>query len=335
MSLDAMSFDLEHPALLVLLPLALLPLFRRSSDALQFSSVALLPVDPAGRWFERLWRALAVGVLACIVVGLAGPGSPGARLQRTGYGAEILILFDRSSSMDSIIAPQGVMGAGAPSAGETKNAAARKLLTQFVVRRPDDRFALMTFGTSVMPVAPFTDHNEAVLAGLAATGVGRGLPNTNMGAALLAAIDEFQHRAYSGSRIIVLVSDGGATLDQAIRRRIQAGLERQRIGLYFIYIRNNGNSPNLLEASSDVNPADELALHRFFSSLATPYHLYQAEDSHAIAGALLDISAQQNLPLSFFERVNRRDFTSGLFGAAALACGMLLVCEHLRMSLWS
>lgn len=329
-----MSFDLEHPALLALLPLALLPLVTRTGDALKFSSLALLPADPSGTWWGRLWRAFAVAAMACIVIGLAGPGSPGARVQRIGHGAEILILFDRSSSMDSIIAPQGVMGAGRPSDGETKNGAARKLLTRFVTGRPDDRFALMTFGTSVMPVAPFTDHNQAVLAGLAATGLGRGLPNTNMGAALLAAIDEFRQRSYSGSRIIVLVSDGGATLDQPTRQRIQAGLARQRIGLYFIYIRNNGNSPNLLQAADAVNPTDELALHRFFSSLATPYHLYQAEDSNAIGRALADISGQQNLPLAFFERIPRRDFTPVFFAAAAVACGALLICEFLRIGRW-
>jgi mxaC protein len=328
-------FDLEHPAILALLPLALLPLLRRGGEALTFSSLALLPDDRPGRWWELLWRTLAMYAMACILVGLSGPGIPGARVERTGHGAEILILFDRSSSMDSIIVPQGVMGAGRPADGETKNGAARKLLTQFVMQRPGDRFALMTFGTSVMPVAPFTDHNQAVLAGLAATGVGRGLPNTHMGAALLAAIDEFRSRAYSGSRIIVLVSDGGATLDQATRQRIQAGLARQRVGLYFIYIRNNGNSPNLLQGVDDGSAADEVALHRFFVSLPTPYHLYQAEDSRAIAGALADISGRQNLPLTFFERVQRRDFTALLFGAAALACGALWIVELLLIRKWS
>jgi mxaC protein len=330
-----MPFDLEHPALLVLLPLALLPLWRRPADGLRFSSVAFLPADLRGVWMERVLRGLAMGAIACGVMGLTGPGIPGARVQRFGHGAEILILFDRSSSMDSIIAPQGVMGSGADSPGESKNGAARRLLTQFVARRPDDRFALMTFGTSVMPVAPFTDHNQAVLAGLAATGVGRGLPNTNLGAALAAAIEEFRQRRYSGSRVIVLVSDGGATLDQATRQRIQAGLARQRIVLEFIYIKNNGNSPNLLTAPDEANPAEELALHRFFASLTTPYHLYEAEDSTAIDRALADISGRQNLPLSFFERVQRRDFSGDCFAAAALACGALLLGEWLRLRSWS
>jgi mxaC protein len=272
--------------------------------------------------------------LACGVAGLAGPGIPGARVQRFGHGAEILILFDRSSSMDSVIAAQGVMGAGADSPGESKNGAARRLLTRFVARRPDDRFALMMFGTSVMPVAPFTDHNQAVLAGLAATGVGRGLPNTNLGAALVAAIEEFSQRHYSGSRLIVLVSDGGATLDQDTRRRIEAGLVRHRIGLDFIYIRNNADSPNLLTAEDAANASEELALHRFFSTLPTPYHLYQAEDSTAMDRALEDIGGQQNLPLAYFERVQRRDFSSACFGIAALACGALLLYEFFRLRTW-
>jgi mxaC protein len=182
----------------------------------------------------------------------------------------------------------------------------------------------MTFGTSVMPVAPFSDHNQAVLAGLAATAVGRGLPNTNMGSALLAAIDEFRPRSYSGSRIIVLVSDGGATLDEPTRQRIRTGLVRQRLALYFIYIRDN----------ADALATDEVALHRFFSTLPTPYHLYQADDSTAIAAALSDISGQQNLPLTFFERVQRRDFTWVCFAAAAFACAGWLLVDSLRIRGW-
>jgi mxaC protein len=319
-----MTFDLEHPLLLALLPLALLPLLGQSADARPFAALEFLPVDRAGAWLSRLWRALAVTALAGSVVGLAGPGIPGALVQRTGQGAEVLILFDRSSSMD----------AAASSAGESKNGVARRLLSEFVLRRPEDRFALMTFGTSVMPVAPFSDHNQAVLAGLAATGVGRGLPNTHIGSALLAAIDEFRTRSYSGSRIILLVSDGGATLDEPTRQRIRAGLARQRLALYFIYIRNNPDSPNLTQVGSDVDATDEVALHRFFSTLATPYHLYQAEDSTAIAAALSDISGQQNLPLTFFERVQRRDFSRVCFAAAALACAAWLLIDAFCIRGW-
>jgi mxaC protein len=194
---------------------------------------------------------------------------------------------------------------------------------------------LTIFSTGVMPVAPFTDHNEAVLAGLAATNLGRGLPHTDMGAALLAAVDAFHQRSYSGSRIILLVSDGGAKLDESTRMRIQAGLARNRIGLYYIYIRSNANSPNLnVDVSSSEDTGEEMALHRFFLSLPTPYHLYQADDSTAIASALTEIDRQQNLPLSYLERVPRVDRSGIAFSSAAWSCAVLLGLGFLRLRSW-
>lgn len=329
-----MPFDFDHPTVLALLPLALLPLLRRSKDALAFSSVAWLPTDRYGRALGWLWRAFAVATMACIVIGLASPGRSGTQLLRSARGAEVLILMDRSSSMDAV--PRGMEAAGSLTAGDSKNKIARDLLTQFVTHRPNDRFALLTFSASVMPVAPFTDHNQAVLAGLAATGIGRGLPDTNMGAALLAAIDQFKERSYSGSRIILIVSDGGAQLDEVTRQRIQAGLSRNRIGLYFIYIRSSSNSPNLnIRIPDDASATEELALHRFFLSLPTPYHLYQTDDSKAMAAALAEIDRQQNLPLSFLERVPRQDDSGRFFMGALFACALLLVCRSFQLRTWT
>ncbi|HYL17355.1 MAG TPA: VWA domain-containing protein, partial [Burkholderiales bacterium] len=45
----SIGFDFARPWVLVLLPLALLPLLRRRRDTLAFSYVAWLPVDRAGR----------------------------------------------------------------------------------------------------------------------------------------------------------------------------------------------------------------------------------------------------------------------------------------------
>ena len=337
-----MYIDFAHPWLLALLPLALLPLLRRRSDTLVFPALAWLPPDPLGRRLGWLWRACAILAMACTVIGLASPGRSGAQLQRFGHGAEALILMDRSTSMDAIIPPTGLVGAaGGLSDGESKNMVARPLLTEFVTKRPDDRFALTTFSTSVMPVAPFSDHNQAVLAGLAATGIGRGLPNTNMGAALQEAISAFQRRSYSGSRIILIVSDGGAKLDSATQLRISEGLARNRIGLYFIYIRSNSISPNLKEMSEDMaapaaaHESDEVALHRFFLSLETPYRFYQADDADAMAAALAEIDRQQNLPLSFFERMPRQDDSATFFIAALCAGALLLTCRALQLRSWT
>lgn len=327
------GIDFLQPLWLLLLPLAALPLLRRRSDTLRFSSIGWLPADPWGRAVGVLWRALACAAMAGTVVGLAGPGEGGTQVLRTGKGAEVLILMDRSSSMDANLLPKDVKSGGQFNASmPTKSEVARGLLGDFVARRPDDRFALMTFSTSAMLVAPFTQDHATVQAGLKATGVGRGLPDTLMGRALLAAIEQFDGRPYSGSRIVIVVSDGGAQLDDAQRQRIAAGLARQRIGLYWIYIRSSPNSPDLTQDGSGTLDSDEeLALHTFFRSLATPYRLYQTDDADAMAKAMAEIDRQQNFPLAYFQRVPRLDHSTACFVLALLCCLGLLACRAVQM----
>jgi mxaC protein len=212
---------------------------------------------------------------------------------------------------------------------------ARELLSDFVARRSDDRFALMTFSTSPMLVAPFTQDHATVQAGLKATSVGRGLPDTLMGRALLAAIDQFEGRPYSGSRIVIIVSDGGAQLDDAQRRRIAAGLSGHRIGLYWIYIRSGPNSPDLTRSTAGtLDSEEEGALHAFFQTLATPYHLYQADDPEAMASAIAEIERQQNFPLTYFQQVPRLDYSAACYLAALLCCAGLLACRALQLHSW-
>lgn len=333
---ETMRFDFQQPWWLLLLPLALLPLLRRRSDTLVYSALAWLPEDRVGRAIGFLWRALAVAAMAGVVIGLAGPGEAGTQVLRTGRGAEILILMDRSSSMDANIVPKDVKAGGQFNASmPSKSQVVRELLSDFVTKRPADRFALMTFSTGTMLVAPFTQDHTTVQAGLQATGIGRGLPDTLMGRALLAAIGQFEGRPYSGSRIVIVVSDGGAELDDSQRKRIEAGLAREKIGLYWIYIRSSPNSPDLTkEASGTLDSKEELALHTFFRSLATPYRLYQTDDSAAMAAAMAEIDRQQNFPLSFYERVPRLDYSAGFYLAALLCCAGLLACRALQLPSW-
>ena len=143
------------------------------------------------------------------------------------------------------------------------------------------------------------------------------------GRALLAAIAEFDQRAYTGSRIVLLVSDGGAQLDVPTRQRIAAGLQRNRIALYWLYLKSV-NGP-VLDASAPLGDGSspELALHRFFVSLATPYRAYQAEEPAQLAQAIADVGRQQNLPFDYAEQVPREDHSRTLLALAAGCCVLL------------
>ena len=338
-----MSAEIEflHPWVLALLPLALMPLAPRRGDALAFSDTGLLPRDGWGRAMGMLARALAVVAIASLIVALAAPGRPETLEPRIGRGAEILLLIDRSRSMDEPMLPSDWREISpyeirhqTHSRGERKAKAARRLLAEFVAQRPHDRFALSFFSASTLRVVPFTQRGEVVQAGIAAGGLGRGLSDTDVGRALIDAIARFDERRYTGSRIILLVSDGGARLTSEVRQAIAEGLQRQRVALYWLYLKGF-NRPDLddIEEASEAIP--EIALHRFFERLKTPYRAYQAASPEDLAAAVVDVGRQQNFPLEFEERVPRHDHSRGFVLTGAIACMLLLVLRGLQVRSWA
>jgi mxaC protein len=328
--------DFAHPWALLLLPLALLPLRPMRRDTLVFSHLDGLPRDRVGALLGVAWRLLGVLGLLATVVGLGAPGRAETQVPRTGRGAEIVVLMDRSRSMDERMLPADWRAIDplnlryqAQSRGEPKGRMARELLSKFVASRPDDRFALMFFSTNPIQVVSFTQHDDVVQAAIAAGNVGRGLADTDVGRALGAAIAEFDQRAYTGSRIVMLVSDGGARLDQATQRRLAAAVRRNRVSLTWIYLRSV-NSPRLDTPGDAEAAVPEIALHRFFQTLPGGYRAYEAEDPDELARAVADVGRQQAFPLDYLEEVPRRDFSRVALALGA-ACCVLMVALRARM----
>ena len=334
------AFDFAHPWVLLSLPLALLPLLRRRRDTLMFSHVPWLPKDRIGRIAGFLWRAFAVLAILTTVLALAGPGRSDTQVLRTGRGAEILVLMDRSRSMDDRMLTSDwktldpvVVRNQSWSRGEQKGKVARDLLAKFVADRPDDRFALMFFSANPILVVAFTQHDEVVQAAIRAGGIGRGLSDTDVGWAMIAAIKEFDRRPYTGSRIILLVSDGGAKLDEEIRREIRDAMRRNRIALNWIYMRSV-NGPDFTSSQPDDSMA-EYALHGFFQTLPTPYRAYQVQTPEDLALAIAEVGKQQNLPLDFLEQIPRQGYSRRFLAVSALCCLLLLIYRGAQLRSWT
>ena len=335
------NLDFLHPWALLLLPLVVLPLLRARHDTLPFSHLPWLPPDLAGRILAWLRTAATMLAIVCIVVGLANPGRPQTQVMRTGRGAEIVVLIDRSRSMDNRMLPPNwrtidpiIRTQQAWNGGPQKSKTARELLSDFVAQRPEDRFSLMFFSGGPLPVVPFTQHGAVVQAGITAGGTGPGLSSTDVGRALLAAIAEFDAREYTGSRAILLVSDGGAQLDRPTRQRITAGMRRNRIALYWLYLRSI-NGASLDDGDPQADAIAEVALHHFFQSTGTPYHAYQVSEPKDLVQAVADVGKQQNLPLDYLERVPRQSHERVCFASGALACLVLLGFSALQLRRWS
>lgn len=290
---------LDHPAVLWLLPLALWPwLPVRGPAQVPYASLSLLAFDRRSAWIGRALRACASLAIAALLAALAGPHRPESAVQTVRQGAEVVVLLDRSLSMDQ---PFGRPANAALSLhGTSKAQVAQQLIGEFMKQRSDDLFGLILFSTLPLPVLTFTQRQEAIQAAISSTGTSRALGDTDVGQALLAASGYFDGREYSGSRAVVLVSDGGAQLDPATRDRITEQFARNRISLYFLYIRSRF-SPGLTADDGAETAGDdqvpERALHKFFSSLKTPYRAYQAEDAEALQRAIEDVGRLERAPL--------------------------------------
>lgn len=342
---------LDDPWLLVLLPLALLPLLSRAGAPLPNGWLAYAPHDRASAALGIVLRLLAAGVIAALVVALAAPHQPEYMVERVGRGAEIVLVLDRSRSMDQSFAPgrpnKAPTGTG-PEALEyysqtgsrqrdSKGKAARQLLADFTAQRPQDRFGLVVFSTLPMRVLDFTSRQEVIQAAISAGNIGRGLSETNIGRALDAALELFADRPYTGSRIVLLVSDGGDRLDPDTREHLAHALTKLRVSIYWLYLRST-NTPGLTLTDQDSGAAaesvPEIMLHRFFESLHTPYRAYEAGDSEALKRAIADVDRLENLPITTHELVPRRDLTPWISGAALCGVLLLLLASWLEIRRW-
>lgn len=328
-----------HPWWLALLPLALLPLIAPPST-LRYSWLALVPSDPLSGALGALLRLTAAAAIGALVIGLAGLQRPQSSIERIGRGAEIVLLLDRSRSMDQTFVTDPARHV-MDSRGETKGQAARRLLARFAAGRSEDLFGMLIFSSFPIPVLPLTQKAELVQAAIAAGEIGRGLAETDIGRALLAAAAMFDGRDYAGSRIILLVSDGGAQLDMDTRKRIENAMKRNRIGLYWIYIRSfrspplAADAPALAagEAAAD-DTAPEQFLHRYFRSMGTPYRAYQADNPEALERAMADVHRLEHLPIRYREAVPREDLSGRCYAAALAACALLLGASLIELRRW-
>jgi mxaC protein len=329
-----MNIAFALPWMLPLLALALVPLLRQPAQRRMFPWLALLPRD---RWSDvagivlRILHALAI---VLIVIALARPYRLDEPTQRVGRGAEIVILLDRSRSMDQPY--RFVSGAEREtrwSKGEPKAAVARRMLAQFAARRTEDRFALVAFSAQPIAVLGLTRKPELIAAVLAASDMRPALGDTDIGRGLLGAIRTFDNQPYRGSRVIMLASDGGGHIDEDMQREIAARLKQARITLYWLYIRSFG-APSLLADTSPLvkdtsDVVAEQSLHRFFASMGSPYRAFQAENPTALQEAIDEVGRLETAPLEYSEVRPRHEFQALFFGGALVAV-LLLVAARRR-----
>lgn len=324
-----MSFS--NPWLLWLLPLALLPLVFQRAHSKSYSWLDMLPADPLSDLIGLILKVLAVIILTFIILGLGAPHSNQQLVERIGVGAQITFVLDRSASMDDPFS-----GTTDNVIGETKSAAASRLITQFVQSRKNDMLGMITFSNSAMYVLPLTENKEAVVAAVRAT-AGNALFQTNIGSGLTSASGLFDKVPDSGSRAVVLLSDGAGRIDANSQQKIKDWYDRMHLSLYWIVLKQPGGLSIFNEnykPQEDQPLPPEIELHDFFKSFKTPFNAYEAENPKALQLAIDDINRKEKKPIKYMQKIPGKDFSGLCFIVAAIMIALLLGVKYLEVKTW-
>jgi mxaC protein len=290
----------------------------------------MLPSDPLSNLIGLLLKVLAAISLLCIIVGLASPHTLEQKIERIGVGAQIGMVIDRSASMDDPFA-----GTTDGRVGETKSVAASRLMTEFVNARQNDMIGIITFSNSAMYVLPLTESREAVLSAIKAT-AGNSLFQTNIGGGLTSAVSLFENVPDSGSRAIILLSDGAGRMGADAQQKLRDWLQRYNITLYWIVLRQPGG----ISIFNDYQPKDdsplpsEVELYEYFKTLRTPFNAYEAEDPKSLAVAMADINQKEKKAIKYLEKIPGKDYTQLCYIIAALMIALLLSVKYLEVRTW-
>jgi mxaC protein len=325
--LSAIAF--EMPWVLSGLLLTLMPLINTGIKPTAYSWLAMLPPDPLSLVFAGLLRLIGMATVAALILGLSGIYLKEQQVERVGHGAHIVMLLDRSSSMDNTFAGKAPNGVE-----ESKSLAAKRLLSAFVDKRQQDRIGIAAYSTSPLFVMPLTENKQAIQSAISAMST-PALAYTNISKGLAMALSFFDQQPVTGARVLLLVSDGAAAIDPDSELELRKLFKESQVRLYWIFLRSQ-NSPGLNAVPDNtrddtVDAMPERYLNLFFTSLNIPYQAYEAESPKTMQQAIHDIGQLENRPLHYYERIPKRDLTETCFQWATAMLGLLLMLKFFEV----
>lgn len=265
---------------------------KMSRPTLQFSSVEFAKTLKPSlrvrlRWFPA---ALLFASAACAIVALARPQQADTKVRKNVEGIDIMLTLDISDSMLIEDMPPY----------ENRIEAAKKILTEFVNSRSNDRIGLVVFMGEAFTRVPLTQDHGLLLKSISELKPSRNIKmGTAIGSALATAAGRMREST-AKTRIIVFATDGesnSGTIDPDTALDIAKGYG---LKIYSIGIGQDGDAQLPIESidafgrkvkryqpiHSSVN--DEL-LGRMASSTGGKYQ--RATDGNALRRVFKDIDS--------------------------------------------
>jgi Ca-activated chloride channel family protein len=317
-------------------------LATRSPSVVRYSSLAIADLAPRSLAVRlvRMPAILAAASVVCMAVALAGPRTPDAETKISREGIAIMMVVDRSSSMNARDLVQG-------DASVDRLTAVKRVFRQFVLGgegagqgRPDDTIGLITFAGFADSLCPLTlDHGNLVslVEDLEIVNQ-RSEDGTAMGDGLALAVERLR-KSPARSRIAILLTDGvnNAGAIDPLKAAELAG--SQNIKVYCIGAGTEGFAPVpaidpftgrtvLRQAFVEI---DEAVLREIAEQTGGRY--FRATDQAALADIYREIDALERTKVSelrylqYHEHYGRWVIASLVFMAvAAVSRGTVFRC---------
>jgi mxaC protein len=321
---------LLQPWALLLLPLISAPFIFKSHQGQMYSWFEIMPKDKVSDIVNLVLKTIISLLFLSVILALAEPQGVSRKEQKVGKGAQTVIVIDRSVSMDHPFAGQSTSG----RAAEIKSAAARRLITNFIDSRPDDMMGVVGFTNSALYGMKITTNRDAIHAAINAA-TGSALNQTNIGAGITEAVSLFDNIQSSGSRAVILLSDGAGKLSPRVKFKIKQYFNDKKLNLYWIVLREPDDISIFTkeEYSEDATP-DAITLDRYFKSLKIKYKAFEADNPTALQSALQYINSKEKNTIRYTVNIPGHDYSNNLLVLALVLSLLILVIKNLKVHSW-
>jgi mxaC protein len=320
-----------NPWVLLFTPIIFAPFWFKGRQGQMYSWLEISPEDKFSDVANLVVKTVTALFLGSILFALASPHGADKKVQKIGKGAQTVMVLDRSVSMDHPFAGDAING----RAAEIKSGAARRLITQFIDSRPDDMMGVVAFTNSALYGIKITTNRDAIHAAINAA-TSAGINQTNIGAGLTQAISLFDNIQSSGSRAIILLSDGAGKLSPRVKKKIRDELTVRGISLYWIVLREPDDISIFAKNNHYVEGSEppSIELDNFFKSLKVKYKAYEADNPATLQSAIQDIHSREKKSIKYEVSVPGHDYSNNLI-ILALTLGLFIVIiKNLRVQSW-
>lgn len=322
---------LLNPWVLLLTPIALIPFWLKGHQGQMYSWLDISPEDKFSDVANVAIKAIISLLLASILLALSLPQGPDQKIKKVGKGAQIVMVIDRSVSMDHPFSGNAVNG----RAAEIKSGAARRLINKFIDSRPDDMMGVVGFTNSALYGIKITTNRDAIHSAINAA-TSAGINQTNIGAGLTQAVSSFDSIQSSGSRAIVLLSDGAGKLSPRVKQKIKEQLTSRDVSLYWIVLREPGDISIFSKGNQYAEGSEPAAieLDNYFKSLKIKYKAYEADNPTALQSAIQDIDTREKKIIKYDVNISGHDYSIDLIILALVLGLFILIAKNLRVHSW-